>query len=203
MLPISSTPPYEGQTALEIPALELQRAKLSTFKRGWITVSECNYDILERSYHFDTRQKPRGKFSGIFLRKSAKPSRPSSPQEARASTEPGRRTPWHSPLKRRSRPSPQREMERRCKMVRSAQRSNANAGVRPDPAAQPIFDAFIAGEIEVDELMHRIKALYDVKAIERFRPSQAPPVTAWDGVHMATTEPGQAAALAAQPGRTS
>ncbi|RUU94656.1 MULTISPECIES: hypothetical protein [unclassified Mesorhizobium] len=67
LLPISSTPPYEGQTALEIPALELQRAKLSTFKRGWITVSECNYDILERSYHFDTRQKPRGKFSGIFL----------------------------------------------------------------------------------------------------------------------------------------
>lgn len=64
LLPISATPPYE---ALEIPALELHRAKLANFKRGWITVSECNYDILERSYHFDTRQKPRGRFSGMFL----------------------------------------------------------------------------------------------------------------------------------------
>ncbi|WP_245419976.1 hypothetical protein [Phyllobacterium salinisoli] len=67
LLPISATPPFEGQAALEIPTLELQRAKLSTFKRGWITVSECNYDILEKSFHFDTRQKPRGKFSGLFL----------------------------------------------------------------------------------------------------------------------------------------
>ncbi|GLS30888.1 hypothetical protein SAMN04488498_1519 [Mesorhizobium albiziae] len=45
------------------------------------------------------------------------------------------------------------EMERRRKMVRSAQRSIALEGVRPDPAAQPIFDASIAGEIEVDKLM--------------------------------------------------
>ncbi|APO71954.1 hypothetical protein ACDY97_07540 [Rhizobium mongolense] len=67
LLPISSAPPYSGQTALEIPALELKRAKLSDLKRGWITVSECNYDILGKSYHFDMTQTPRGKFSGIFL----------------------------------------------------------------------------------------------------------------------------------------
>ncbi|QPB22874.1 hypothetical protein [Rhizobium sp. 007] len=30
LLPISSAPPYSGQTALEIPALELKRAKLRT-----------------------------------------------------------------------------------------------------------------------------------------------------------------------------
>lgn len=67
LLPISSTPPYGGQSAIEIPDLELRRAKLSSFKQGWITVSECNYDIIERSYHFDPAQTPRGKFSGAFL----------------------------------------------------------------------------------------------------------------------------------------
>lgn len=29
------------------------------------------------------------------------------------------------------------------------------------------------------------------QAIERFRPVQAPHVTAWDGIYMATTEPGE------------
>ncbi len=67
LLPISSKPLRDGQTALEIPALELRRAKLTDYEHGWITVSECNYDILERSFHFDARQKPQGKFSGMFL----------------------------------------------------------------------------------------------------------------------------------------
>lgn len=67
LLPISSKPPSDGQTAIEIPTLELRRAKLTRYKRGWITVSECNYDTLERSYHFDMRQQPIGRFSEAFL----------------------------------------------------------------------------------------------------------------------------------------
>lgn len=67
LLPISSRPPHADQTALEIPSLELRRAKLARYERGWITVSECNYDILERSYYFDTRQEPVGRFSDAFL----------------------------------------------------------------------------------------------------------------------------------------
>jgi hypothetical protein len=66
-LPISSTPPRKDQEALEIPALELRRAGLSDAKQGWITVSEYNYDILEKSYHFDARKAPRGSFSKPFL----------------------------------------------------------------------------------------------------------------------------------------
>ena len=67
LLPVSSKPPSAGQTALEIPGLELRRARLTAYERGWITVSECNYDILERSYYLDTRQTPLGRFSDAFL----------------------------------------------------------------------------------------------------------------------------------------
>ncbi|MCY1740568.1 hypothetical protein [Ensifer sp. SL37] len=67
LLAISSKPPREGQAALEIPKLELRRAKLTDHDCGWITVSECNYDILEKSFHFDAGQRPLGKFSDVFL----------------------------------------------------------------------------------------------------------------------------------------
>lgn len=67
MLPVSSKPPFEGQTAIEIPSLELRRAKLTGYAHGWITVSECNYDVLERSYYFDRSQAPLGRFSDAFL----------------------------------------------------------------------------------------------------------------------------------------
>ncbi|PDS78716.1 hypothetical protein [Rhizobium sp. L43] len=67
ILPISGTPPRSDQTVLEIPDLELRRAGLSVFKRGWITVSEYNYDIAERSWFFDTAQSPRGRFGPRFL----------------------------------------------------------------------------------------------------------------------------------------
>jgi hypothetical protein len=67
LLPISSTPPRKDQETLEIPALELRRAGLSNTKQGWITVSEYNYDILEKSFHFDPRKAPRGSFSRSFL----------------------------------------------------------------------------------------------------------------------------------------
>jgi hypothetical protein len=37
------------------------------FKRGWITASEYNYDIAERSFHFEPTQTPRGRFGPRFL----------------------------------------------------------------------------------------------------------------------------------------
>lgn len=67
LLPISSKPPFEGQIGIEIPKLELRRANLTGYERGWITVSEYNYDILERSYHFDAGEPPQGRFSEAFL----------------------------------------------------------------------------------------------------------------------------------------
>jgi hypothetical protein len=56
LLAISSRPPGEDQTALEVPEIECRRAGLSDLKRGWVTVSEYNYDIVERSYYFDVNQ---------------------------------------------------------------------------------------------------------------------------------------------------
>ena len=55
------------------------------------------------------------------------------------------------------------EVERRRKMVRSAFRSNAMEGLRPNPACQPVFDAYIAGEIELDELGRRIDAVLGLR----------------------------------------
>lgn len=46
------------------------------FKRGWITVSEYNYDIAERSYHLDSNQLPRGQFSPSFLEEIRQALRP-------------------------------------------------------------------------------------------------------------------------------
>ncbi len=76
ILAISTTPPMEGQSALEIPVLELRRAGLSTLKRGWITVDEFNYDIAERSWHLDLRQEPSGRFSANFLEEIRQALRP-------------------------------------------------------------------------------------------------------------------------------
>ena len=67
ILPISATRPRQDQDALSIPVLELRRAGLSDLKSGWITVSEYNYDVLERSFYFDPNQEPRGRFSGPFM----------------------------------------------------------------------------------------------------------------------------------------
>ena len=67
ILPISSTEPFDDQTALEIPALEIRRAGLSPHKRSWITVSEYNYDIAERSFYLEPNQMPKGQFSPQFL----------------------------------------------------------------------------------------------------------------------------------------
>ena len=68
LLAISGTPPRQDQTSIEIPQLELRRAGLTEAKRGWITVSEYNYDILERSWDFPVHTPPQGRFSRPFLR---------------------------------------------------------------------------------------------------------------------------------------
>ena len=76
ILAISGTPPKSDQIALEIPDLELRRAGLSSSKRGWITVSEFNYDIAERSWHFDPAQTPQGRFGAHFLEEIRRALRP-------------------------------------------------------------------------------------------------------------------------------
>jgi hypothetical protein len=76
ILAISGTPPAQNQAALEIPSLELRRAGLSTLKRGWITTGEYNYDILERSFHFDPNQAVRGEFSPRFMEEIRRAIRP-------------------------------------------------------------------------------------------------------------------------------
>jgi len=76
ILAISGTPPKAGQIALEIPDLERRRAGLSSSKRGWVTVSEFNYDIAERSWHFDPAQTPQGRFGAHFLEEIRQALRP-------------------------------------------------------------------------------------------------------------------------------
>ena len=68
ILAISGTPPKSDQIAIEIPLLELKRAGLTDAKQGWITVSEYNYDILERSWDFPVNSPPEGRFSRPFLK---------------------------------------------------------------------------------------------------------------------------------------
>ena len=76
ILPISGTPPIENQKAIEIPSLEIRRAGLSIYKRGWITVGEYNYDIAERSYFFEPGQKPYGRFGPSFMEEIRQAIRP-------------------------------------------------------------------------------------------------------------------------------
>lgn len=54
------------------------------------------------------------------------------------------------------------ERERRRKMVRSVFRSNALEGLRPNPACQPAFDAYISGEISLEELRGKINAILGI-----------------------------------------
>lgn len=42
---------------------------MSDTKQGWITVSEYNYDILERSWDFPVNSPPTGRFSAPFLKR--------------------------------------------------------------------------------------------------------------------------------------
>lgn len=76
ILAISGTSPLDEQAAIEIPALEIRRAGLREHKRAWLTISEYNYDVAERSYHFDTSQEPQGRFSNKFLLEVQRALRP-------------------------------------------------------------------------------------------------------------------------------
>jgi hypothetical protein len=63
---------------------------------------------------------------------------------------------------KRHRPSPAitaDEEERRRQHVASAYSHNRIEGIMPDPEGQPIFEAYISGEIDVAELGQRIDAL--------------------------------------------
>ena len=72
LLAISSQPPSIPQTAIEIPEIECRRSGLGEFKRAWITISEYNYDIAERSFYFDQAQPVLGRFSKSFMMQLAK-----------------------------------------------------------------------------------------------------------------------------------
>ncbi len=50
------------------------------------------------------------------------------------------------------------EQDRRRKLVRDAFCSNAQEGIKVNPACQPVFDDFIAGVIELSEMMPTVKA---------------------------------------------
>jgi hypothetical protein len=68
LLAISGTPAGSGQKAIEVPGLEIRRIGLKEHKRAWITVSEYNYDILERSFSLEAPRQPLKKLSPGFLR---------------------------------------------------------------------------------------------------------------------------------------
>ena len=67
LLAISGTPPRSDQTTLAIPELERRRAGLSAWKDAWITVSEFNFDIAEKSYYYEPNSEVLGAFSKGFL----------------------------------------------------------------------------------------------------------------------------------------
>ena len=51
------------------------------------------------------------------------------------------------------------EMERRREAVRQADASNRIEGIYREPESDPIFDAYIRGEIDATEIIPRLKAL--------------------------------------------
>ena len=67
LLAISSRPPGADQIAIEVPEIECRRGGLSDLKRAWITVSEYNYDIVERSFYLDPSEPVLGRFSRSFM----------------------------------------------------------------------------------------------------------------------------------------
>lgn len=68
-LALTSTAPGPDNVVVEIPAIEARRAGLDDWKRGWVVVSEANFDSLENSWYLAPDQSPRGRFSPNFLSK--------------------------------------------------------------------------------------------------------------------------------------
>jgi hypothetical protein len=50
------------------------------------------------------------------------------------------------------------EIARRREFVRQAHANNRIEGIEHDPATDPIFDAYVRGEIEATEMIPRLKA---------------------------------------------
>ena len=67
LLAISSRQPGSEQVAIEVPEIECRRGGLSDLTRAWITVSEYNYDIAERSFYLDAGEPLLGRFSRSFM----------------------------------------------------------------------------------------------------------------------------------------
>lgn len=51
-----------------MPQLEIRRIGLREHKRAWVTVSEYNYDCLERSFVLEPPRKPPKKLSPQFFK---------------------------------------------------------------------------------------------------------------------------------------
>jgi len=71
LLAISSRPPGSGGRAIEVPEIECRRGGLSEFKQAWVTVSEYNYDIAERSFYLEQAEAGLGRFSKSFMMRLA------------------------------------------------------------------------------------------------------------------------------------
>lgn len=71
LLPISSQPPREDQSAIQVPDTERRRAGLNRYPGAWIVTSEFNYDIAERSYYFSPATPVLGAFSPAFVKRIA------------------------------------------------------------------------------------------------------------------------------------
>jgi hypothetical protein len=56
-------------------------------------------------------------------------------------------------------PTPPEEVERRRKIVEAAHHNNLMAGIERDPATDPIFEAFISGDIDITDILPAIRSL--------------------------------------------
>jgi hypothetical protein len=53
------------------------------------------------------------------------------------------------------------EMTRRREALRRADAHNRIEGQFPSPESEPIYEAFVRGEIEFDEILPRVRALHN------------------------------------------
>lgn len=60
---------YAGHTYIEDNPDGPRGKGLTDAKKGWVTVSEYNYDIIEQSWDFPINSPPQGRFSRPFLKK--------------------------------------------------------------------------------------------------------------------------------------
>jgi hypothetical protein len=67
LLAITGTEPRRDQDALEIPAMEIRRARMTEYKRLWIILDEYNRDELHKSYYFEPNNQV-GAFSRAFVK---------------------------------------------------------------------------------------------------------------------------------------